>query len=333
MSQRTFDHTASICLISHAVPVLPRHLYGRVYSLHPGRRGLYFSIVFRLGGGTRVRRSRVAHAVVGDSHHFACRRTRTIVRAKRNRCGRRVLTLGNLTRGLHSHHFGSKTVTFSHCRIGFSVSRGNGPLKACVGRSGRTGGLVRRFVLLTGHAMTRFVKGDGGGAGGAFICHVRRRPSPRGLESFSTFVDHFNCGVHARKAGASVSGKVGGLLSDMRNGPRRGLIRALTVHSVRGTRCAASGVNRCKLTVSCCARFASPVHHCPSVVIRHLLRHCLTNNHDIVGGGCRRCYGRYSRVRVITSGTRHSSVGCGRIRFVGSGLKRIFSNIMSNIAR
>lgn len=334
VSGRTRGHTASICLISHAVPVLPRQLYGFVYSLHPGRRGLTFSMVFGVARGNRIGSSHVIRAIVGSSHHFACRRTRRVVRAGRKSFGRRMLALSAVTGTLHRGHFSTKTVGFSHCRIGFRVSRGKGPVDICFGRSGSTGGLMRRFVLLTGEAMTRGMKHiPGGGGTGILPCHVRSLPSPRGLRGLSRFVTHFNCGMHADNAGASVSGSVGRLLSSVRNGGRRGLVRAISVHTVRGTHCSARGVNRCKLTFRCCARFASPVHHFPSVVMRHLLAGCVGKKHDMSRTGCRSLYSRDSGVRRVTTGTRHTSVGCGRMRFVDRHLKRVCSNMVSNMAR
>ncbi len=54
VSGRTIGQTADMCLISHAVPVLPRQLYGFVYSLHPRRRGLTCDIVFGVGSGTMI---------------------------------------------------------------------------------------------------------------------------------------------------------------------------------------------------------------------------------------------------------------------------------------
>lgn len=334
VSGRTRGHTASICLMSHAVPVLPRHLYGFLYSLHPRRRGLTFSIVFSVARGKRMGGSHVMRAVVCSSHHFACRRTRRVVRARRKSFGRRILVVSAVTGTLHREHFTTKTVGFSHCRIGFRVSRGNGPIDICFGRSGSTGGLMRRFVLLTGEAMTRGVKHmPGNGGTGMLPCHVRSLPSPRGLSGLSRFVTHFKCGLHADNAGASVSGSVGRLLSSVRKGGRRGLVRAISVHTVRGTHCSARGVKRCKLTFSCCARFASPVHHFPSVVMRHLIAGCLSKKEDISRDGCRSLYSRDSGVRRVTTGTRHTSVGCGRMRFVDRQLNRACSKIVSNIAR
>ncbi len=207
-------------------------------------------------------------------------------------------------------------------------------MNICFGMTGSTGGLIRSFVLLTGEAMTRDVNEiPGKGGPGVLPCHIRSMPSPSGLVGLDRFVIGFNCGLGASNSGRSVDGNLGGLLGSVRKGGRRGLVRAISLHTVVGTHCDARGVKRCNLTFSCCARFASPVHHCPSIVIRHLLAHCTRNKQDIGRSGCRRLYRSYDTVRRLTTKTRHTDVGCGRIRFVDSGLKRRFRNAIDNIAR
>lgn len=155
------------------------------------------------------------------------------------------------------------------------------------------------------------------------------------MGGLDAFVGGFNCRVRIRSRMGP--GRVRGLLDRIRKAPRRTLVDELALHSVYRTGCAARGAKRFKLTTGCCARFASPVHHCPSLRVREVVGRGL---HKQLGRGhVRRCSGvlprmtgRYDSERQLTRRARHRIIGVGGTRCVHVRVKRRCRNIVSNIA-
>lgn len=150
-----------MCLISQIVPVLPRTLSGKVYSLGRKRRELTLDYVVAIGPGNRVVSRAVARSIVYISQHVACAGIGGVLTSRSPRIVTRCRPLIPVFRGvtrlttvLHGGHVGHNSVSFSFPRAGMVLSGGKGPMSVHPCSHGITAGLVRSFVLTTGRAIT-----------------------------------------------------------------------------------------------------------------------------------------------------------------------------------
>lgn len=341
LSERTLGHKADICLTSHIIPVLPRHLSGKVYSLGRKRSELTLDYLVSVGRGNGMISRRVTRAIVGMGREVYCASMGGVLRSASRRTGGQCSTLvpvffvvGRLSKVLQGDHRRENSVSFSFPRDGVVLGTTKGTVSIGPCRTGITAGVVRSFVLVTGRAITRRCYARRV----PFMCEARSGPSPRGIRDLLALLRGRNIGV--RGTGRRVApGRVRRVVRDVRKLPGRTVVDHLILHSVGRTGCAARYDNRFKLTTGCCYRFASPVEECPSLRVREVVGSGLQNE-LVHRNEARRCTRVLSRItersdmyRHHTSRTRHRSSGLGGTRCVSCRLKRRFRKVVSNIAK